>query len=146
MSYLVNFVWGNNMQKRKSIVNENDELIVILQVQKKDLAKILEFNLDLIGEIKQIYDLYSNLNLEEYIDITSPNIISFVISSNWVVDEDIYMNFSETELEIAISKVQKIINELETKNVNNEFSIEIEKYKYMLEDINSIKKEKNKCI
>lgn len=146
MSYLVNFVWGNNMQKRKSIVNENDELIVILQVQKKDLAKILEFNLDLIGEIKQIYDLYSNLNLEEYIDITSPNIISFVISSNWVVDEDIYMNFSETELEIAISKVQKIINELETKNVNNEFSIEIEKYKYMLDDINSIKKEKNKCI
>ncbi len=134
------------MQKRKSIVNENDELIVILQVQKKDLAKILEFNLDLIGEIKQIYDLYSNLNLEEYIDITSPNIISFVISSNWVVDEDIYMNFSETELEIAISKVQKIINELETKNVNNEFSIEIEKYKYMLDDINSIKKEKNKCI
>ena len=134
------------MQKRKSIVNENDELIVILQVQKKDLAKILEFNLDLIGEIKQIYDLYSNLNLEEYIDITSPNIISFVISSNWVVDEDIYMNFSETELEIAISKVQKIINELEMKNVNNEFSIEIEKYKYMLDDINSIKKEKNKCI
>ena len=32
------------------------------------------------------------------------------------------------------------------KNVNNEFSIEIEKYKYMLEDINSIKKEKNKSI
>lgn len=134
------------MQKRKSIVNENNELIVILQVQKKDLAKILEFNLDLIGEIKQIYDLYSNLNLEEYIDITSPNIISFVISSNWVVDEDIYMNFSETELEIAISKVQKIINSLEIKNSNNEFSIEIEKYKYMLEDINSIKNKKNKSI
>lgn len=50
---------------------------------------------------------------------------------------DTYKNFSETELEIAISKVQKIINELEMKNVNNEFSIEIEKYKYMLEDINS---------
>ena len=72
--------------------------------------------------------------------------ISFFANFNWLIDYDTYKNFSETELEIAISKVQKIINELEMKNVNNEFSIEVEKYKYMLDDINSIKKEKNKSI
>ena len=27
MNYLVNFVWGNNMQKRKSIITENNELV-----------------------------------------------------------------------------------------------------------------------
>ena len=64
MNYLVNFVWGNDMQKRKSITNENGELITTLLVQKKDLEKIIEFNLDLTGEIKQIYDSNSKLDLD----------------------------------------------------------------------------------
>ena len=55
MNYLVNFVWGNNMQIRKSITNENSELITTLLIQKKDLEKIIEFNLDLTSEIKKIY-------------------------------------------------------------------------------------------
>ena len=75
MNYLVNFVWGNNMQIRKSITNEKDELITTLLVQKKDLEKIIEFNLDLTGEIKQIYDSNSKLDLDEYIEITSSDII-----------------------------------------------------------------------
>ena len=48
------------MQKRKSIITENNELITTLLVQKKDLEKIIEFTFDLTGEIKQIYD--ANLN------------------------------------------------------------------------------------
>ena len=100
---------------------------------------------------KLFFEYYPKLkdgefSLDDYMEFFDLEEISFFANFNWLIDYDTYKNFSETELEIAISKVQKIINELEMKNVNNEFSIEIEKYKYMLEDINSIKKEKNKSI
>ena len=74
------------MQKRKSIITENNELITTLLVQKKDLEKIIEFTFDLTGEIKQIYDANLNLDSDEYIEITSPDIISFIMNINAVIN------------------------------------------------------------
>ena len=145
MNYLVNFVWGNDMQKRKSITNENGELITTLLVQKKDLEKIIEFNLDLTGEIKQIYDSNSKLDLDEYIEITSSDIISFIMNINWIIDEATYINFSINELEIALEKVYKMILELKNEllttanpELKKYLKIEINKYEYMLNEINKL--------
>ena len=125
----------------------NGEVIHTILVQKKDILKLID--LDINVPISILYTLKlkdGEFSLDDYMEFFDLEEISFFANFNWLIDYDTYKNFSETELEIAISKVQKIINELEMKNVNNEFSIEIEKYKYMLEDINSIKKEKNKSI
>lgn len=145
MNYLVSFVWGNNMQIRKSITNEKDELITTLLVQKKDLEKIIEFNLDLTGEIKQIYDSNSKLDLDEFIEITSSDIISFIMNINWIIDEATYINFSITELEIALEKVYKMILELKNEllttanpELQKYLKIEINKYEYMLNEINKL--------
>lgn len=125
----------------------NDEVIHTILVQKKDILKLIDLDINVPISILSTLKLKDGeFSLDDYMEFFDLEEISFFASFNWLIDYDTYKNFSETELEIAISKVQKIINELETKNVNNEFSIEIEKYKYMLDDINSIKKEKNKCI
>lgn len=133
------------MQKRKSITNENGELITTLLVQKKDLEKIIEFNLDLTGEIKQIYDSNSKLDLDEYIEITSSDIISFIMNINWIIDEATYINFSINELEIALEKVYKMILELKNEllttanpELKKYLKIEINKYEYMLNEINKL--------
>lgn len=145
MNYLVNFVWGNNMQKRKSIITENNELITTLLVQKKDLEKIIEFNLDLTSEIKQIYDANLNLDSDEYIEITSPDIISFIMNINWIIDEDTYNRFSISELEIVLEKVYKKILELKNElltttnpELQKYLKVEINKYEYMLNEINKL--------
>lgn len=125
----------------------NDEVIHTILVQKKDILKLIDLDINVPISILSTLKLKDGeFSLDDYMEFFDLEEISFFANFNWLIDYDTYKNFSETELEIAISKVQKIINELETKNVNNEFSIEIEKYKYMLEDINSIKKEKNKSI
>ena len=125
----------------------NDEVIHTILVQKKDILKLIDLDINVPISILSTLKLKDGeFSLDDYMEFFDLEEISFFTSFNWLIDYDTYKNFSETELEIAISKVQKIINELETKNVNDEFSIEIEKYKYMLEDINSIKKEKNKSI
>lgn len=125
----------------------NDEVIHTILVQKKDILKLIDLDINVPISILSTLKLKDGeFSLDDYMEFFDLEEISFFASFNWLIDYDTYKNFSETELEIAISKVQKIINELETKNVNNEFSIEIEKYKYMLDDINSIKKEKNKSI
>lgn len=125
----------------------NDEVIHTILVQKKDILKLIDLDINVPISILSTLKLKDGeFSLDDYMEFFDLEEISFFASFNLLIDYDTYKNFSETELEIAISKVQKIINELETKNVNNEFSIEIEKYKYMLDDINSIKKEKNKSI
>lgn len=125
----------------------NDEVIHTILVQKKDILKLIDLDINVPISILSTLKLKDGeFSLDDYMEFFDLEEISFFASFNWLIDYDTYKNFSETELEIAISKVQKIINELEMKNVNNEFSIEIEKYKYMLDDINSIKKEKNKSI
>ncbi len=125
----------------------NDEVIHTILVQKKDILKLIDLDINVPISILSTLKLKDGeFSLDDYMEFFDLEEISFFANFNWLIDYDTYKNFSETELEIAISKVQKIINELEMKNVNNEFSIEIEKYKYMLEDINSIKKEKNKSI
>lgn len=125
----------------------NGEVIHTILVQKKDILKLIDLDINVPISILSTLKLKDGeFSLDDYMEFFDLEEISFFTSFNWLIDYDTYKNFSETELEIAISKVQKIINELEMKNVNNEFSIEIEKYKYMLEDINSIKKEKNKSI
>lgn len=143
MNYLVNFVWGNNMQKRKSIITENNELITTLLIQKKDLEKIIEFNLDLTGEIKKIYDANASLDLDDYIEITSSDLTTFIMNINWIIDEETYINFSLTELEIAMNQIYKFILELNNnlltttdKEMQKYFKIEINKYEYMLNEIN----------
>ena len=125
----------------------NDEVIHTILVQKKDILKLIDLDINVPISILSTLKLKDGeFSLDDYMEFFDLEEISFFANFNWLIDYDTYKNFSETELEIAISKVQKIINELEMKNVNNEFSIEIEKYKYMLEDINEIKKEKNKSI
>ena len=125
----------------------NDEVIHTILVQKKDILKLIDLDINVPISILSTLKLKDGeFSLDDYMEFFDLEEISFFASFNWLIDYDTYKNFSETELEIAISKVQKIINELEVKNVNNEFSIEVEKYKYMLDDINSIKKEKNKSI
>ena len=125
----------------------NDEVIHTILVQKKDILKLIDLDINVPISILSTLKLKDGeFSLDDYMEFFDLEEISFFASFNWLIDYDTYKNFSETELEIAISKVQKIINELETKNVNNEFSIEIEKYKYMLDDINSIKNKKNKSI
>ena len=125
----------------------NDEVIHTILVQKKDILKLIDLDINVPISILSTLKLKDGeFSLDDYMEFFDLDEFSFFANFNWLIDYDTYKNFSETELEIAISKVQKIINELEMKNVNNEFSIEIEKYKYMLEDINSIKKEKNKSI
>lgn len=145
MNYLVSFVWGNNMQKRKSIITENNELITTLLVQKKDLEKIIEFNLDLTSEIKQIYDANLNLDSDEYIEITSPDIISFIMNINWIIDEDTYNRFSISELEIAFKQILNILENIKEKYKKNEnidikkyLELEFKKYSYMLKQIDSL--------
>lgn len=131
------------MQKRKSITNENGELITTLLVQKKDLEKIIEFNLDLTSEIKKIYDANASLDLDDYIEITSSNLTTFIMNINWIIDEETYINFSVTELEIAMNQIYKFILELNdnlltTANpeLQKYLKIEINKYEYMLNEIN----------
>ena len=145
MNYLVNFVWGNNMQKRKSIITENNELITTLLVQKKDLEKIIEFTFDLTGEIKQIYDANLNLDSDEYIEITSPDIMSFIMNINWIIDEDTYNRFSISELEIAFKQILNILENIKEKYKKNEnidikkyLELEFKKYSYMLKQIDSL--------
>lgn len=145
MNYLVNFVWGNNMQKRKNIITENNELITTLLIQKKDLEKIIEFTFDLTGEIKQIYDANLNLDSDEYIEITSPDIISFIMNINWIIDEDTYNRFSISELEIAFKQILNILENIKEKYKKNEnidikkyLELEFKKYSYMLKQIDSL--------
>ena len=88
MNYLVSFVWGNNMQ----IVDNSNKEILKVVIQKKDLKKIIELDLDLTGEIKQIYDANANLNLDDYIEITSLDLKSFLIQQEWIIDEEEYDN------------------------------------------------------
>ena len=142
MNYLVNFVWGNNMQIRKKITNENNELIKTLLIQKKDLEKIIEFDLDLTGEIKQIYAANASLDLDGYIEIAS-DLKSFLMQQEWIIDEEIYDKFSLKELEIALEKVYKMILELKNKlltttnlEIKKYLEIEINKYEYMLNELN----------
>lgn len=131
------------MQKRKSITNENGELITTLLVQKKDLEKIIEFNLDLTSEIKKIYDANASLDLDDYIEITSSDLTTFIMNINWIIDEETYINFSVTELEIAMNQIYKFILELNDnlltttdKEMQKYLKIEINKYEYMLSEIN----------
>ena len=125
----------------------NDEVIHTILVQKKDILKLIDLDINVPISILSTLKLKDGeFSLDDYMEFFDLEEISFFASFNWLIDYDTYKNFSETELEIAISKVQKIINELETKNVNNEFSIEIEKYKYIFYNINLIKNKKNKSI
>ena len=133
------------MQKRKSIITENNELITTLLVQKKDLEKIIEFTFDLTGEIKQIYDANLNLDSDEYIEITSPDIISFIMNINWIIDEDTYNRFSISELEIAFKQILNILENIKEKSKKNEnidikkyLELEFKKYSYMLKQIDSL--------
>ena len=133
------------MQKRKSIITENNELITTLLVQKKDLEKIIEFAFDLTGEIKQIYDANLNLDSDEYIEITSPDIMSFIMNINWIIDEDTYNRFSISELEIAFKQILNILENIKEKSKKNEnidikkyLELEFKKYSYMLKQIDSL--------
>ena len=141
MNYLVSFVWGNNMQ----IVDNSNKEILKVVIQKKDLKKIIELDLDLTGEIKQIYDANANLNLDDYIEITSLDLKSFLIQQEWIIDEEEYDKFSLTELEIVLEKVYNMIldlkNELLTTTnpeLQKYLKIEINKYEYMLNEINKL--------
>ena len=133
------------MQKRKNIITENNELITTLLIQKKDLEKIIEFTFDLTGEIKQIYDANLNLDSDEYIEITSPDIISFIMNINWIIDEDTYNRFSISELEIAFKQILNILENIKEKYKKNEnidikkyLELEFKKYSYMLKQIDSL--------
>lgn len=139
MNYLVSFVWGNNMQ----IVDNSNKEILKVVIQKKDLKKIIELDLDLTGEIKQIYAANANLILDDYIEITSLDLKSFLIQQEWIIDEEEYDKFSLTELEIVLEKVYNMIldlkNELLTTanpELQKYLKIEINKYEYMLNEIN----------
>ena len=133
------------MQKRKNIITENNELITTLLVQKKDLEKIIEFTFDLTGEIKQIYDANLNLDSDEYIEITSPDIMSFIMNINWIIDEDTYNRFSISELEIAFKQILNILENIKEKSKTNDnidikkyLELEFKKYNYMLKQIDSL--------
>ena len=126
-------------------ITENNELITTLLVQKKDLEKIIEFTFDLTGEIKQIYDANLNLDSDEYIEITSPDIISFIMNINWIIDEDTYNRFSISELEIAFKQILNILENIKEKSKKNEnidikkyLELEFKKYSYMLKQIDSL--------
>lgn len=141
MNYLVNFVWGNNMQ----IVDNSNKEILKVVIQKKDLKKIIELDLDLTGEIKQIYAANANLNLDDYIEITSLDLKSFLIQQEWIIDEEAYDEFSLTELEIVLEKVYKKILELKNElltttnpELQKYLKVEINKYEYMLNEINKL--------
>ena len=141
MNYLVSFVWGNNMQ----IVDNSNKEILKVVIQKKDLKKIIELDLDLTGEIKQIYAANANLNLDDYIEITSLDLKSFLIQQEWIIDEEAYDEFSLTELEIVLEKVYKKILELKNEllttanpELQKYLKIEINKYEYMLNEINKL--------
>ena len=141
MNYLVSFVWGNNMQ----IVDNSNKEILKVVIQKKDLKKIIELDLDLTGEIKQIYDANANLNLDDYIEITSLDLKSFLIQQEWIIDEEEYDKFSLTELEIVLEKVYNMILDLKNELLNTAnpelqkyLKIEINKYEYMLNEINKL--------
>lgn len=141
MNYLVSFVWGNNMQ----IVDNSNKEILKVVIQKKDLKKIIELDLDLTGEIKQIYAANANLNLDDYIEITSLDLKSFLIQQEWIIDEEAYDEFSLTELEIVLEKVYKKILELKNElltttnpELQKYLKVEINKYEYMLNEINKL--------
>lgn len=141
MNYLVSFVWGNNMQ----IVDNSNKEILKVVIQKKDLKKIIELDLDLTGEIKQIYAANANLNLDDYIEITSLDLKSFLIQQEWIIDEEEYDKFSLTELEIVLEKVYNMILDLKNELLNTAnpelqkyLKIEINKYEYMLNEINKL--------
>ena len=141
MNYLVSFVWGNNMQ----IVDNSNKEILKVVIQKKDLKKIIELYLDLTGEIKQIYDANANLNLDDYIEITSLDLKSFLIQQGWIIDKEEYDKFSLTELEIVLEKVYNMILDLKNELLNTAnpelqkyLKIEINKYEYMLNEINKL--------
>lgn len=141
MNYLVSFVWGNNMQ----IVDNSNKEILKVVIQKKDLKKIIELDLDLTGEIKQIYAANANLNLDDYIEITSLDLKSFLIQQEWIIDEEEYDKFSLTELEIVLEKVYNMILDLKNELLNTTnpelqkyLKVEINKYEYMLNEINKL--------
>ena len=124
--------------------NSNKEILKVV-IQKKDLKKIIELDLDLTGEIKQIYDANANLNLDDYIEITSLDLKSFLIQQEWIIDEEEYDKFSLTELEIVLEKVYNMILDLKNELLNTTnpelqkyLKIEINKYEYMLNEINKL--------
>lgn len=124
--------------------NSNKEILKVV-IQKKDLKKIIELDLDLTGEIKQIYAANANLNLDDYIEITSLDLKSFLIQQEWIIDEEAYDKFSLTELEIVLEKVYKKILELKNElltttnpELQKYLKIEINKYEYMLNEINKL--------
>lgn len=124
--------------------NSNKEILKVV-IQKKDLKKIIELDLDLTGEIKQIYAANANLNLDDYIEITSLDLKSFLIQQEWIIDEEAYDEFSLTELEIVLEKVYKKILELKNEllttanpELQKYLKIEINKYEYMLNEINKL--------
>ena len=124
--------------------NSNKEILKVV-IQKKDLKKIIELDLDLTGEIKQIYAANANLNLDDYIEITSLDLKSFLIQQEWIIDEEEYDKFSLTELEIVLEKVYNMILDLKNELLNTTnpelqkyLKIEINKYEYMLNEINKL--------
>ncbi len=124
--------------------NSNKEILKVV-IQKKDLKKIIELDLDLTGEIKQIYAANANLNLDDYIEITSLDLKSFLIQQEWIIDEEAYDEFSLTELEIVLEKVYKKILELKNElltttnpELQKYLKVEINKYEYMLNEINKL--------
>ena len=96
----------------------NDEVIHTILVQKKDILKLIDLDINVPISILSTLKLKDGeFSLDDYMEFFDLEEISFFASFNWLIDYDTYKNFSETELEIAISKVQKIINELEMDNV-----------------------------
>lgn len=121
-------------------------------VQKCDIEKLKEFKINIPISIISKFDneqLSTNNNQVDFIEYIEPEEIEFFLSQEWILDYDTLKYFSNIELEIAkksllveIATLKKRLKHLshELEFERNLIAIELEKKKYMLETILSLKK------
>lgn len=131
----------------KKIKSENGFSSIL--VQKNDIEKLKEFNIDTPESIISKYEneLNSKNKQFDFIEYMDLEVISFFLSQDWILDYDSFKQLSNFELEIArksllveiatLKKEMKKFSSIEEKRL---IMIEIEKKKYMLETILSLKK------
>lgn len=121
---------------------EQNDLITSLAISRKDLEKIIELESDVPVSLKEL--LEKNKDTEAEIKIVDINDVIFIYNLNWIVDEYMHDFFSETEVEIAIKYVNKVIYEINEKaEICDKETLkllknELKKYKYMLAELRKI--------
>ena len=128
---------------------QNKDGISSILVQKNDIEKLREFNIIAPESIISKYEneLNSGNNQADFIEYTDFEEIEFFLNQNWILDYDVFKQFSSTELEIArksilveIATLKKELKKFSFVEKKRLIMLEIEKKNYILDTILYLKK------